>query len=441
MSKYLYGASVQGIQEFIFATNKLKEIVGASELVKQISEDFEKYAADEILVNAAGNIKAVFNSKEKCERVVLKFAKEMQQKTYGITISQTVVAFEDTHTHEDINTLEENLKIQRNRPSIPLDMSLNIMKLNPSTAKPLVNKESDKATAQKLEAYANIEQSEEFKDLKNISNTKNKLAVIHIDGNALGEVIRNLKTPLSEFSESLEKATEEAFKKAKEDKQVREIILGGDDVTVICNANDALLFTKEFLEYFEEETQAQIGLKLTAGAGIAYTNEKYPFHYAVSLAEALCGVAKNHSKRESSALMFHNIQSSNFQTWDKFVQDELTIQNDKETIRADFGAYYLSEKEPLISDLRNVVESLRIKESPSSKLRAWLSELYKSSEYAQEFLERVDSMADINPNYSKKILNKNLKSLHEELSLNNLIVDKKTPIHDILKILSITEAK
>lgn len=36
MAKYLYGASVQGIQQFIFQTNELKDIVGASELVEFI---------------------------------------------------------------------------------------------------------------------------------------------------------------------------------------------------------------------------------------------------------------------------------------------------------------------------------------------------------------------------------------------------------------------
>ena len=33
---YLYGAAVQGIQGFIFQTNELKDIVGASELVEEI---------------------------------------------------------------------------------------------------------------------------------------------------------------------------------------------------------------------------------------------------------------------------------------------------------------------------------------------------------------------------------------------------------------------
>ena len=43
MSKYLYGASVQGIQEFIFKTNKLKEIIGASKIVEKMdSFDFQK---------------------------------------------------------------------------------------------------------------------------------------------------------------------------------------------------------------------------------------------------------------------------------------------------------------------------------------------------------------------------------------------------------------
>ena len=36
MGKYLYAAAVQGIQSFIFQTNRLKEIVGASELVEEI---------------------------------------------------------------------------------------------------------------------------------------------------------------------------------------------------------------------------------------------------------------------------------------------------------------------------------------------------------------------------------------------------------------------
>jgi anaerobic ribonucleoside-triphosphate reductase len=75
MAKFLYGAAVQGIQVFIFQTNKLREIVGASELVKEICESlfeetvggkYREYENEEgggSILHA--NIDAPFNSFEK----------------------------------------------------------------------------------------------------------------------------------------------------------------------------------------------------------------------------------------------------------------------------------------------------------------------------------------------------------------------------------------
>lgn len=41
--KWLYGTSVQGIQGYIFQTNKLKDVIGVSELVKDLCEtNFKK---------------------------------------------------------------------------------------------------------------------------------------------------------------------------------------------------------------------------------------------------------------------------------------------------------------------------------------------------------------------------------------------------------------
>jgi len=462
MSKYLYGASVQGIQDFIFKTNKLQEIVGASEIIKAISSkeyknkkitkpnpiSFEdNFNPNEILLNAAGNIKAIFDSYDECQKAVLEFSKMVMQEAYGITISQAVVSIGDTYSQDDIDELEKRLKIQRNKPSIPLDLSLNIIKLNPTTAKPLVNTDNDKATKQKIDAYQDIKNKENT-DLTKLSNSKNKIAVIHIDGNGLGDIVKKLGDKLSSFSINLNNATEEAFNIAKKDKKVRDIILGGDDVTVICDANDALSFTKEFLDNFEEETQKISELKgitpkLTACAGISYCNEKYPFHYAVSLAEKLCNIAKEHSKRKSSCLMFHNIQSSNFQSWDKFVEDELTIKNDTQTIRCDFGAYYLDkEDEANIDDFINTLEAYRCDGSPISRLRNWLSELYKSDTNAKNLLYRINQIVKEKDNWNCKIMDKNLKYFNKNLSNDTLIVDKdnhkKTPIYDILQILSTT---
>ena len=66
MEKYLYGASVQGIQSFIFQTNQLDDISGASELVESICTKVFKEMVGEgfneksnAVIMAAGNVKYV----------------------------------------------------------------------------------------------------------------------------------------------------------------------------------------------------------------------------------------------------------------------------------------------------------------------------------------------------------------------------------------------
>jgi len=476
MSRYLYGASVQGIQEFIFKTNSLQEIVGASEIVKSIEGIFSETARldeKDIWLNAAGNIKAVFYDEQKLRAVVKKLPRKIMQTGYGITISQAVVDMENpkfTDKKEAIKELERGLKIQRNRPSIPLDTSINILKLNPKTARAIwseSNEGLDIATQQKRDAYAtwfkqqrmSEKDFEKSKEMAFISNGKSKIAVIHADGNGLGQLIPHIKN-IPSFSKALEAATIKAFEKAKEciaNNKIRKVILGGDDMTVICDANYALEFTQTFLQEFEKQTKGikelqEIGVpKLTACAGIAYANEKYPFHYAISVAEALCSVTKKHAKKldanlAPSSLMFHNIQSSNFQSWDKFVQDELTIYNDSKTIRCDFGPYYLEqEAQPHIRDFINTVEAYRCEGSPISRLREWIGELHKSQTYADNLLNRINEMASQNSKWKSCAMELNLSRLYEGLTNQKLVTPKdnveKTPIYDVLQILSVTEAK
>ena len=82
--KYLYGASVQGIQSFIFNTNKLAEIVGASELVENIctklfKDSCSSFKDENLIIGAAGNIKYIFDTKDECEKTVLLFPKTLRK--------------------------------------------------------------------------------------------------------------------------------------------------------------------------------------------------------------------------------------------------------------------------------------------------------------------------------------------------------------------------
>ena len=136
MAKYLYGASVQGIQEYIYATNKLQEIIGASEIIDSLGQKFDdKQEGDsaifgvfdelrvnglveQILLNAAGNFRAIVDGEENLKKIVKDLPKKIMQNAYGITISQAAAPYDDGNYEKASKELEKNLKIERNRPSI-----------------------------------------------------------------------------------------------------------------------------------------------------------------------------------------------------------------------------------------------------------------------------------------------------------------------------------
>ena len=178
-----------------------------------------------------------------------------------------------------------------------------------------------------------------------------KVAVIHIDGNGVGGVMRRLDEVLSEksgalkgelevpegdsdalrvfvlkISERLDVAVKVAFRSAwervaklarkdAEDSNRRytaipvvPVILGGDDVTVITSGDYALPFAAAYLRHYEEATgndpilryltppEGQDTGPMTAAAGVAIVKRNFPFHIAYELAEKLVERAKKVGK-------------------------------------------------------------------------------------------------------------------------------------------------
>jgi hypothetical protein len=155
-------------------------------------------------------------------------------------------------------------------------------------------------------------------------------AIIHADGNGLGQIFLDFGKTLSnsdyiqqyrQFSCAIDICTEEAFLDAIEtifaDRlnsipiPMRPLILGGDDLTVICDGKFALKFTEQFLRNFEQRTSQEINnefiepdiilqhaeqhlpaKRLSACAGVAIVKNHFPFSVAYHLAEDLIKSAK-----------------------------------------------------------------------------------------------------------------------------------------------------
>lgn len=307
MAKYLYGAAVQGIQGFIFQTNKLREIAGASELVKEICDAFfiEKLNEWKIsmveknfLVGAAGNIKYVFDSREDCEKVVRFFPKAVMELADGITISQAVV--EVGKFDDDIEELEKRLRIQRNK-AISIQDTAGLMVTETARRTGGVgydfknNEVIDLGQSQKLRASntanarltTDILTNNRFRaaqfpfdisDMVKKEENRSWIAVIHIDGNSLGKKLIKMgkaikgdaaRDAFRDFSKKLDQSTKEAIKSAfnktighvieREKLQripFRPVVLGGDDLTAIVRGDLALDFTHCYLDEFERITKS-----------------------------------------------------------------------------------------------------------------------------------------------------------------------------------------
>ena len=392
MEKYLYGASVQGIQGFIFQTNQLDDISGASELVENICTKMFKETVGEgfneksnAVIMAAGNVKYVFDTQEQCENAVRNFPRKVQECAPGITFSQAVVKFDDEKSFgKAVDELEKKLKTQRNLHQTPLELGVLGCQRAAKTGMPVVKtwngEELDAATYAKRMARKDCgnrldiksmvgetnkdENDFKFKeelDIKDLTGKNDWIAIVHIDGNGLGTVVQKLgkdREKFREFSYLLDQATTKAANKAFKDIIGNDkfnpdklpfcpVVLGGDDLTVIIRGDLAMPYAQKFIAEFEDETsKGKLGglLKeanlcgLTACGGIAYIKASFPFYYGYKLAEELCHAAKTDAKEINkehvpSCLMFHKVQDSFVQSYKdiKARELELKIKNENDS--------------------------------------------------------------------------------------------------------------
>lgn len=474
--KYLYGAAVQGIQGFIFQTNKLQEIVGASELVEEICttefEDsvgnYKEYDGESgAVLHAAGNIKYIFCDEEACAKVVRIFPKRVANFAPGVTISQAVVAMEGEYSSfkEAVNELERRLRIQRNKPMRSSTLGLMGIERSRQTGLPVVEVKKVKRYGEEVELHldsgskAKLENVVNLKlckaafgedvtrdtctpDIEQIPSKNDWIAIIHADGNGMGQVVQKVGTKpdkFRDFSQKLDEATKAAAKKAYERVKreygilgeqsriipIRPIVLSGDDFTVVCRADLALDYAVAFIENFEMQTReklnpilAETGVfpqtqdkRLTACAGIAYIKSSYPFYYGYELAETLCSVAKKDAKNKQSiregnelpdsCVMFHKVQDSFVEEWDMVVNRELKPQDN---IDLCFGPYYLDDKRLLdehegkwsVKQLCEAVQRFskddKENNAVKSHLRKWLSLLHTQPEMAEQYQQRFSSL-------------------------------------------------
>ncbi|EIM72570.1 hypothetical protein A3SI_19641 [Nitritalea halalkaliphila LW7] len=482
-TKFLYGASIQGIQSFIFQTNKLKEIVGGSELVEEIcttsfyefiDPDGKGEEDSNIIISAAGNIKFIANE-GLCRRLVRDFPKLVLEKAPGVTISQAVVKIDEELTlAEQISQLEEKLKAERNRPAKPQEIGFMglerarrtggvAVKTKKRRGKEIVFCEStdkkDEVVVRRPNSFEMVSHTKLFYKISGLMQPPKEItlevedlckghknswiAVVHADGNGLGNILQALgqklrgqdfsksKAAFRQFSLALDKATQAAAREAfadvfKEPRNytsegrypIRPIICGGDDITFIIRADIALRYTDVFLHAFEKQSKIYLNEALatygvdtfsegiTACAGIAFVKESYPLHYALHLAEDLCKDAKKMVKSgeripirangiPESALAFYKVQESFTDKINSLKERTLLASQGDKKLDFYYGPYLLDDLKILnerLEILKQEVDNAQGQTKAIGKLRKVVSDCFRDFNIAKFNLMRMEQV-------------------------------------------------
>ncbi|MBR6712738.1 MAG: hypothetical protein IKI76_07080 [Selenomonadaceae bacterium] len=253
---------------------------------------------------------------------------------------------------------------------------------------------------------------------------ENYFAIVHVDGNNMGLKFRTCKslTERRKLSREIRRKTEGAFAELliriirmkqselfgdaldldKDCLPIRPLIIGGDDVTFLCPANVAILFTKTLIENLNAETAPDAPEHLTekfsrrmdACAGVAILPTKYPFFRGYKLTEQLCDAAKKSMRKlgtedlsGSSWLDFAILHGEQAPTLEQIRATEYRGARGN----LHFGPYRLCNPTDDAHNLENLIDCVKKfpKAMASNKIKEMRGILQRGQSDAEKFLQQL----------------------------------------------------
>lgn len=430
-----------GIQPYIFSSNRLRENIGASYLVERLGkewleeslkqvfgdqsrfhfpkseEDFqqpsridqEEQLQAEVVYTAGGNSVLLFQEKQDAIKVLKELSWRLLNEAPGLNIA----AAHQTFDWDDQGTLKATLdnliqtEIEQcknaRQPSIPL-LGLGVTASCMSTQLPAIGmsdpNDEERSYRISREVFykirasnqANIGLQQLFKDIvpehcdfpmrfDHLGRTHNEssyVAVIHADGNNVGQRfkewgkgldnpayvqairelswsvqqagIRALKAVLGKIVHAIKgktlylldssgKASQEIPLKLSEEGKIylpfRPLVYGGDDVTFVCDGRLGIALAALYLEEFEKQKDPKND-NFYACAGVSIAKAHYPFVRSYELSNQLCKSAKklvrSHDK-QASAIDWHLAASGLIGSLEEIRQREYHVAEGKLHLR------------------------------------------------------------------------------------------------------------
>lgn len=410
-----------GIHEFIFGTDKLKEIRGGSilldrlnrtEVVGLLDRSFGSAGSDyEIVLARGGNVKALFADTSKADAYMKKllelFSKETPDMHVSIIKQDKEAKWSERdwmdHAEAELNRRKLFCKWTGQISASPYFKACQACGINPAEKlddkRLLCNscalKRAEASNYKQMEIYANLEKAisaldysklpNDFSDIGRRSTPAGYIGFIYADGNNMGGAIRELKTfkELSDFSKEVEAATFKAAIAAiknnfSADYPFQIILAGGDDFIMALPADKALPVAADYCASFNNELSKQ---GITTSAGVVICHDSLPVSVVLRTAEGLLKNAKTlgRERGKTSCIDFSVISGAAVR--------EITETRRNEYYYSDFAGESFLTMRPYstqeVSSLIEAVKLLKKEDFPRNKLKALYGLLFKGNHFAR----------------------------------------------------------
>src|SRR5574344_774205 len=384
ISVYLF--ETKAIQSYLSRSGKLKDVVMISDALAELIDTTEASEIYKVITSLeetsnilnSGTSSVTFNffrckggtfycyceDQEKLKKLRQYWTFLFQQKFPYMSFSDALVVKNDSENFSEFLTRAmHKLTISFNTPILSIPYATTLIQTTPQTGYCAVAENKDLTTdrinlaqkfnvnyilykkfLKKVENYEKV--SKDFYDyfFKSVDRDEDKnVAVIHLDGNGIGQLLRNIKNNalkncanfneyskvMRDFSNILgevtEKAAQNSFKTiyerhyqsnddgSKNPFLFRPLVLGGDDLTIIIEAQYAVDFSIEYCKNFKNLSKEKIKNPeinsyldgsnisfITTSGGILFNKENHPYSVSSSLVEQLAdALAKSKTKKYS----------------------------------------------------------------------------------------------------------------------------------------------
>ncbi|OGW13129.1 MAG: hypothetical protein A3G93_03495 [Nitrospinae bacterium RIFCSPLOWO2_12_FULL_45_22] len=494
---YLVSLDTDKIHSYIFATDKLKEIRGASAILndlnnsQEVKQRVEGAGGLRCIYAAGGAAKAIFGDKDKAKKFILEERALYENESISATITGSIEETAEDELIQSFGKVNERgeKKLRKNKESKCINSQLYQLPYSKICKScglyPVSKRIGDDFLCKSCEYKRNIsgrnilynaftqwlgnnpvsywpvniayDNPEDIGDIGEESD--NYIGLIYCDGNRMGQKIQgiNNEKEFSTFSLEISRITkEEIFRAVAENMKpipksgknyypFEFVLIGGDDVIVLVPGNRAIKVAHQFCKNFHLST-IQKNMEVSISAGVVIAHSKFPLFRLFTFSDDLLKSAKklsnrlysNTPKENASVLDFALITTSSTNELDYIRDKELSYEEGY--VKLYQRPYRVLSSFPDSDDLTKLlleVERFKQIPFPKNKLAQMYNSLFKGK--GQAMYELLLLKARLKPKVREVLDNFSREFNLDKFPWKDENGEYSTPILDLIEIYDFIE--